>query len=88
MQFLLVEDEKVSRFVYWDDGVRNGMSYADELYEHVSSFGTEKRLNAYALSDELQESGSSVCLTVGQGKYSVWKTLRSQAPGGLAEKAC
>lgn len=75
-RFFLVNDEMVTRFTYWDDGLCHGMRYADELYRYVSSFTAEKRLDAYTLSDSLREAGETVCLTVDPNKYLVWKALR------------
>ena len=76
MRFTLVHDEKVNKFCYWEDGVRQAMQYADEFYQHVATVKEGNRLKAYELSDELQKAGASVCMTVSPYGYSVWQGLK------------
>ena len=78
MSFTLVHDHKIEKFCYWEDGVCQGMRYGNELYRHVVSVSEGKRLEAYRVSDELQDAGSIVCLTVSSNGYSVWQNLRTQ----------
>lgn len=80
MRFLLVYEEAVIQFAYWNDGVCQGMRYAGDLFEYVSSFALEQRLDAYSAGNELLDQGATVCVTVAQGRYSVWKSLRCSPP--------
>lgn len=78
MSFTLVHDHQIKKFCYWEDGVCQGMRYDNELYRHGVSLKEEKRLDAYSISGELQDSGSMACLTVSSKGYSVWQNLRTQ----------
>lgn len=74
MQLTLVHDQKVEKFCYWENhGIRQGMQFENKFYDHVASVREEKRMEAYALSNELREAGSAVCLTVSPDGYSVWQ---------------
>ena len=73
MQLTLVHDQRVEKFCYWENGIRQGMQFENQFYRHVASVREEKRMEAYALTDALREAGSAVCLTVSPDGYSVWK---------------
>lgn len=75
MKFLLVHEENVKKFYYWENEICQGIQHANEFYRYVASVVEEKHLEAYKLSDELLEAGSSVCLTVSPNRYSVWQSL-------------
>lgn len=73
MQLTLVHDQKIEKFCYWENGIRQAMQFENKFYGHVASVRQEKRMEAYALSDALIEAGSAVCLTVSPEGYSVWQ---------------
>ena len=77
MQFVLVNESDINKFCYWEDGICQGMRHANQFYRYVASVMTDRRLDAYKLSDELLEAGSSVCVTVSPSRYAVWQSLNN-----------
>lgn len=80
MRFVLVREQDIQKFCYWEDGICQGMQHSNEFYQHVTSVLSDQRLAAYKLSDELLEAGSSVCLTVSAQGYSVWQRFQDCPP--------
>ncbi|NET08765.1 MAG: hypothetical protein F6K16_29525 [Symploca sp. SIO2B6] len=76
MRFILVRDNDVQKFCYWENGICQGMQYANDFYKYVATVCESNRLEAYSLSNELLESGETVCLTISEEGYSVWRCLR------------
>jgi len=67
----------VSRFKYWNAGIRQGMRHNNELYTLFQAFSINERLKAYAVGYEQTEKGVNVCITVSRQSYCVWLSLRS-----------
>ncbi|MEA5448234.1 hypothetical protein VB780_06610 [Leptolyngbya sp. CCNP1308] len=76
---LVIQEDLVSRFRYWNERVQEGMHFNHELYTYFRSFSVAHRLNAYATAYEQIEQGNAVCITVSETCYIVWLCLRARA---------
>lgn len=73
---LVINEDLTKPFKYWNQGVRLGMRYADELYILHQAYATADRLKAYTTGCDLAEQGMIVCITCSSNGYSVWVGLR------------
>ncbi|MBE7383442.1 MAG: hypothetical protein F6J95_018755 [Leptolyngbya sp. SIO1E4] len=74
---IVIPEELVSSFKYWQEGIKVGMAYQNELYAQLKIYGPDKRLDAYEYGYQLSEAGNQVCITVTTSGYTLWKSLRS-----------
>lgn len=77
---LVVREDLVNCFKYWDEEIQEGMSFKGELYTRFRSFSAANRLDAYGLAYEQIESDKTVCVTVSETRYVIWVCLRKQSP--------
>lgn len=77
---IVAHESTVTCFDYWDGGIKRGMRDLKDLYTHVKSFALSDRTEAYDASNELAQKGVAVCLTVSKDSYSLWVSLRKEAP--------
>jgi hypothetical protein len=75
---IVVPQDAVYVFCYWQDGLQEGMRYKNELYRLVGRYPAEERLAAYGKSAELIDQGKELCMTTARGmEYSLWQALRT-----------
>lgn len=77
---LVVREDLVRCFSYWNERIQEGMHFKNDLYTYFQSFSTAHRLSAYGLAYEQIEQGNKVCITVSETRYVIWLCLRGQAP--------
>lgn len=73
----IVNESLVHQFRYWENHIKVGMRYRDELYILLQSYPIAKRLKACDLGCEYQRRGVDVCITVSKTTYSIWLNLKS-----------
>ncbi len=76
---LVIQENLVSRFRYWNESIQEGMYFNSDLYTHFQSFSVVHRLNAYAVAYEQIEQGNTVCITASETCYIIWLCLRARA---------
>jgi hypothetical protein len=77
---VVVPQDSVCLFCYWQDGLQKGMRYQDELYTLVGHYAADDRLAVYDKSLELASQGKALCITTVSGReYSLWQALRTVA---------
>ncbi|HEY9625204.1 MAG TPA: hypothetical protein V6C78_33080 [Crinalium sp.] len=74
---LVIDQNLVHLFTYWNENTQQGMRYGKELYAFQQSFPLNQRLQAYVTGCEYAEQGSKVCITVSKQGYTIWLNLRS-----------
>lgn len=67
----------VVTFKYWQDQVKVGMYYQNELYAQIKSYQSTERMKAYDDAYQLSEQGIHVCLTASEEGYCLWQNLKS-----------
>lgn len=80
---LVINEDVVTLFKYWQGEIQEGMRCGEELYRHFRSFGLHDRLRAYDVGWKLAQSGYPVCVTCSSQRYAVWISLR--APQTMAD---
>lgn len=75
----VIDEQLVTRFHYWQDGIRQGMSYNYELYGLVEEYKQFDRLRAYEVANDYAVNAVDTCVTVSGNSYAVWVGLRSLA---------
>lgn len=73
----VISESLVNQFKYWDQTIRQGMYYNNELYTYFQKYTLAERLKAYTIAGEQTEQGLGVCITVSKTHYSIWLNLRS-----------
>jgi hypothetical protein len=77
---VVVPHDSVCCFRYWQDGVKEGMRYKNELYVLVGRYSAADRLAVYDKSLELSGQGKDLCITTVRGTdYSLWQAMRTAA---------
>jgi len=76
---IVIPEDMIKPFCYWQDSIQFGMSYQGELYTQVKRYGSHQRLEAYEHAYQISETGWSVCITVTDRNYVLWRNLRSVA---------
>lgn len=74
---LVINEDVVTLFKYWQGELQEGMRCGQELYRHFRSFGRHDRLRAYDLGWKLAQAGHPVCVTCSNQRYAIWVSLRS-----------
>ncbi|MEM0981715.1 MAG: hypothetical protein AAGH78_15760 [Cyanobacteria bacterium P01_H01_bin.58] len=74
---IVISEDLVSLFKYWQGDVRAGMLYRNELYTQLRTYNSESRLDAYEDGCRLSGAGWQVCITVAPSGYTLWKSLRA-----------
>jgi hypothetical protein len=73
---VVVPASAIQRFKYWDNIVKEGMLFQNELYTFINQFSPHKRLAAYEKGCELTHQQTRVCITVEESGYILWECLR------------
>lgn len=75
---LLIKENLVQPFKYWNEGIKEGMvNHQGELYSYVGSYPSNRRAQAYELGCEMAQKGMDICLTCSTSGYKVWMKLKS-----------
>lgn len=77
----VIHERLIQRFNYWNQSIKQGMVYRNNLYDCCRVFPVARRLEAYAFIDTLSERNLDICLTVSEQNYTVWMNLRSLSGG-------
>ena len=72
----VIPESVIETFKYWQDQIKVGMYYQNELYMQVKSYKSTERLKAYDHAYQLSEEGVHVCLTASDKGYCLWQNLR------------
>lgn len=76
---VVIPEELISLFKYWQEEVRVGMMYQNELYEKIRVYALDNRLTAYEDSYHLASINNKLlCITVSPSGYTLWQCLRSR----------
>ncbi|MBW4464080.1 MAG: hypothetical protein KME07_01400 [Pegethrix bostrychoides GSE-TBD4-15B] len=79
METLLINEQFVSQFKYWQAGqIRTGMRFRNNLFEHVAQFKANQRPQAFELAWKLTQAGQEAIVTASTAQYTVWVSLRSK----------
>ena len=73
----VIPESVIQTFKYWQDQIKVGMFYQNELYAQVKSYQSTERLKAYDHAYQLSEEGVHVCLTASEKGYCLWQNLRA-----------
>jgi hypothetical protein len=73
----IVNESLVHQFRYWDNQIKVGMRYRNELFTLLQSYPIDDRLKASDLGCEYQRQGIEVCITASKSTYSIWLNLKS-----------
>lgn len=79
----MIDEKMATFFQYWDEGLRSGMRYQNDLYTLFATYPLQERLRASTVGCEQTERGVKVCITVSKTAYSVWLNLRSLNSAGI-----
>lgn len=74
---IVVDEEMVTPFKYWNGTIHEGMYYSNELYRYDQAYDLDERLKAYENAYTQAELGLTVCITVSKDSYKLWTGLRS-----------
>lgn len=74
---LVINENIVQLFNYWNEGIKEGMNHKGELYAHVRSYPSDARLQAYELGCAMAQKGMQICVTCSQSGYKVWMNMKS-----------
>ncbi|NJL55876.1 hypothetical protein HC928_12300 [bacterium] len=73
----VVNEVLIYKFTYWNQSLKTGMRYGNELYTLFQSYSIEDRLKANDVAYEHISKGIQVCITVSKTHYTIWLNLRS-----------
>ncbi|WP_035984588.1 hypothetical protein [Leptolyngbya sp. KIOST-1] len=74
---LIVVEELISAFKFWNDGIHDGMFYRNDFYVSQYQFPLAERSEAYHRATLESNKGFKVCVTVSKTHYRVWVEMRS-----------
>ncbi|MEM9005918.1 MAG: hypothetical protein AAGE59_20640 [Cyanobacteria bacterium P01_F01_bin.86] len=74
---IVIPENLISLFKYWQGGIKVGMTYQNELYLQLRTYNLERRLEVYDDGYKLSKKGNQVCITVNKTSYTLWQTIRS-----------
>lgn len=78
METLLINEQFVSQFKYWQEGqMRTGMRFRNNLFESIVVFDCRQRVQVFDLVERLAEAGQEVVVTAAPTQYTVWGNLRT-----------
>ncbi len=83
---LVINEEQVSPFTYWREGIQKGICYNQELYAHFQTYSVYDRLKAYDIAYEQSSQGMAVCITVSKTHYKIWLSLRSPTRAAIYDR--
>lgn len=78
LPLVVTKENLIFRFNYWCNGIREGMTYQNELYVCLAKYDVKDRMVAYAKAYERAEEGAVICISVSDTAYTLWANLRSQ----------
>ncbi|MGB3139096.1 MAG: hypothetical protein WBG38_10840 [Nodosilinea sp.] len=74
---LLVVEDLVSAFKFWNKGIHEGIFYRNDFYVSRYRAALSDRLKAYHCATQESVKGFKVCVTVSKTHYTVWVDMRS-----------
>ncbi|PSN14831.1 hypothetical protein C7293_09855 [filamentous cyanobacterium CCT1] len=74
---LIVVEDLISAFKFWNKGIHEGMLYRNDFYISRYQFALSDRSEAYRRATEESNKGFKVCVTVSKTHYRVWVEMRS-----------
>lgn len=75
---LIVVEELISTFKFWNQGIHDGMLYRNDFYIGLQQFPLADRSQAYRQATQESNKGFKVCITVSKTHYTIWVEMRSQ----------
>lgn len=66
-------------FKYWQDEIKIGMYYQNELYTQIKSYSPNHRLQAYDDACQLSNNNIDVCITASEQGYLLWQNLKTHS---------
>jgi hypothetical protein len=76
---IVIPEELVSLFQYWQEDVKAGMMYQNELYQKIRVYALNSCLVAYEDSYQLAARDNKLlCITVSSSGYTLWQCLRTR----------
>jgi len=75
----IIQENLVTCFKYWSNGVQDAMSYQNQMYACIRSYSKDKRLQAYSYACDMAEQNLKLCITYSENGYKVWVNLKSLA---------
>ncbi|MEA5448259.1 hypothetical protein VB780_06755 [Leptolyngbya sp. CCNP1308] len=75
---LIVVEELISTFKFWNQGIHDGMLHRSDFYIGLQQFPLAERSQAYSQATLESSKGLKVCITVSKTHYTIWVELRSQ----------
>ncbi|HZG37312.1 MAG TPA: hypothetical protein VEZ50_01410 [Nodosilinea sp.] len=73
---LIVVEDLISAFKFWNEGIHEGMLYRNDFYVVLQQFALAERSQAYSHATEASNEGLKVCVTVSKTHYTVWVEMR------------
>lgn len=74
---LIVVEDLISAFKFWNEGIHEGMLYRNDFYVSRFQFALAERAQAYHRATQESNKGFKVCVTVSKTHYTVWVEMRS-----------
>lgn len=74
---LIVLEDLISAFKFWNEGIHEGMFYRNDFYVSLEQFALADRVEAYHQATQKSTNGFKVCITVSKTHYRVWVEMRS-----------
>lgn len=74
---ILVTEQLIQPFKFWEDGVQEGMTFKNELFRHYQDFNSQERYEAFELADSIANRQKiQVVITNHPQGYRLWFSLR------------
>lgn len=75
----VISESRTRSFKFWfDEGLQDGMHYANELYFRSQTQAVCRRAYLYQVACRLADQGADVLVTVSSDHCSLWLNLRNQ----------
>ncbi len=75
---ILVTEQFIKMFKFWEDGLQDGMMFKDELFRHYQDFGQHEQNAAFELANSITNQYQiQVVITNHTNGYRIWGSLRS-----------
>lgn len=75
----IVDEQHIFTFSFWfEDQLRNGMNYQNELFCQIGSFDIQHKVQVYQLSCKLAYQGVNLVITHSETRCRLWGGLRHE----------
>lgn len=74
---LIVVEDLISAFKFWNKGIHEGMLYRNDFYVSQYQVALADRAKAYERATQESNKGFKVCVTVSKAHYTVWVEMRA-----------